>query len=243
MQHCWQSEPTNCHSHTIQSWQGVASGSFGAPDHEYPAYLELTLTATDSGGLTDTETRRLDPRTVVLTFETSPAGLQLAVGSSSSTATFTRAVIVGSNNSVSAPSPQTLSGTVYTLVSWSDGGAAAHNIVANTAATYTATFQTAADTQPPTAPTNLTATSDLLEPDQPLLDCRDRQRGSDAVPGRALRGSKLHGLRPDRDDRRDRPTATQGLNARTRYRYRIRAVDAANNLGPYSNIDSPRTKN
>ena len=32
----------------------VASGSFTAPDHEYPSYLELRLTATDSGGLTDT---------------------------------------------------------------------------------------------------------------------------------------------------------------------------------------------
>ena len=29
----------------------VASGSFVAPDHEYPSYLELRLTATDSGGL------------------------------------------------------------------------------------------------------------------------------------------------------------------------------------------------
>jgi hypothetical protein len=29
----------------------VASGSFTAPDHEYPSYLELRLAATDSGGL------------------------------------------------------------------------------------------------------------------------------------------------------------------------------------------------
>ena len=32
------------------------SGSFAAPDHEYPSYLELRLTATDAGGLTDTKT-------------------------------------------------------------------------------------------------------------------------------------------------------------------------------------------
>jgi hypothetical protein len=43
VQHC----PSNCHSHTIQSWNGVASGSFNAPDHEYPSHLELRLTATD----------------------------------------------------------------------------------------------------------------------------------------------------------------------------------------------------
>ena len=78
MQHC----PSNCHEHTIQSFTGVAGGSFTAPDHEYPSYLELRLTATDAGGLSDTETLRLDPQTVTLTFASSPAGLQLVVGSS-----------------------------------------------------------------------------------------------------------------------------------------------------------------
>ena len=34
-----------------------------------------------------------------------------------------------------------------------------------------------------------------------------------------------------------------GLLSRTRYRYRVRARDAANNLGPYSNIAAARTKN
>jgi uncharacterized repeat protein (TIGR01451 family) len=140
-QHCPSGE--TCHSHTVQTFNGVASGSFVAPDHEYPSYLELTLTATDSGGLTDTETIRLDPRTVVLTFQSSPTGLQLTVGSSSSATTFTRTVIEGSTNSISAASPQTLGGTTYNFVSWSDGGAATHNIVASASATYTATYQAA----------------------------------------------------------------------------------------------------
>ena len=52
----------------------MAGGSFTTPDHEYPSYLELRLTATDSGGLTDTKSIRLDPRTVTLTLNTSPAG-------------------------------------------------------------------------------------------------------------------------------------------------------------------------
>jgi glucose/arabinose dehydrogenase len=103
----------NCHAHPLQTYDGVASGSFTAPDHEYPSYLELTLTATDPGGLTDTETVRLDPQTVDLTFQTSPPGLQLAVGSTSQTAPFTRTVIVGSNNSISVPSPQPLNGHSY----------------------------------------------------------------------------------------------------------------------------------
>jgi PKD repeat protein len=139
LQHC--ATGGGCHQHPVQSWNGIASGSFTAPDHEYPSYLELTLTATDPGGLRDTDTVRLDPQTVDLTFQTSPSGLQLTVGSSSGVTPFSRTVIVGSNNPVSAPSPQTLGGTSYGFQSWSDGDAQTHNIVAPaTAATYTATY-------------------------------------------------------------------------------------------------------
>src|SRR4029079_6407919 len=42
LQHC----PSNCHTHQVQGWSGVASGSFFAPDHAYPSWLELTPTAT-----------------------------------------------------------------------------------------------------------------------------------------------------------------------------------------------------
>ena len=137
MHHC----PSNCHSHVIQDFPSVSSGSFVTPDHEYPSYLELTLTATDSGGASATRTVRLDPRTVALTFTSSPSGLQLTVGPTTGTTPFTRTVIVGSSNSVSAPTPQTLSGTSYSFASWSDGGAQSHNIVAPaTATTYTGSF-------------------------------------------------------------------------------------------------------
>jgi len=55
-----------CHEHRIQGFEGVASGSFDGPDHGQPSYLELRLTATDSDGLTDRETVRLDPQTTPL---------------------------------------------------------------------------------------------------------------------------------------------------------------------------------
>jgi hypothetical protein len=64
------------------------------------------------------------------------------VGSSEATTPFTRTVIVGSTNSVSAVSPQKRGNKSYTFVSWSDGGAQSHNIVAPTStATYTATYK------------------------------------------------------------------------------------------------------
>jgi hypothetical protein len=49
---------------------------------------------------------------------------------------------VGSKNSISAPSPQTVNKSTYYWRSWSDGGAQAHDIVAPaTATTYTATYR------------------------------------------------------------------------------------------------------
>jgi glucose/arabinose dehydrogenase len=130
-----------CHQHPQTSYAGVNAGSFVAPDHPYPSYLELTLTATDSGGLTSASKLRLDPLTTELTFQTAPSGLQLVVGSEASTATFKRTVIVGSSNSVSAPA-QVKAKQALTFESWSDGGAQTHLIVAPaTAATYTARFR------------------------------------------------------------------------------------------------------
>jgi PKD repeat protein len=41
LHHC----PSTCHTHAVQTFSGVASGSFTAPDHEYPSYLDLRLTA------------------------------------------------------------------------------------------------------------------------------------------------------------------------------------------------------
>ena len=155
IQHC----PSNCHTHTYQTFDNTASGSFPAPDHEYPSYIELRVTATDADGETATASLDLQPRTVDLTFASSPPGLQLAFGAEVATTPFTRAVIVGSINSVSAVTPQFLGSTSYDFASWSDGGDATHNVTALAAATtYTATYAAVADTTPPavsvTAPAN-----------------------------------------------------------------------------------------
>ena len=58
------------------------------------------------------------------------------------TAPFTSTVITGSTNTISAPSPQITQSATSTFSSWSDGGSATHNIVANSDSSYTATFQT-----------------------------------------------------------------------------------------------------
>jgi glucose/arabinose dehydrogenase len=138
LHHC----PSDCHTHIIGSVGTGTSGSFAAPDHEYPSYLELQLTATDSGGLSATTSVLLDPQTVVLTFTTSPSGFSLTVNGVSGVGTFTRTVIVGSLNTISAPPTQVKGSKTWGFVKWSDLGAATHTIVAPAAAkTYTAKYR------------------------------------------------------------------------------------------------------
>ena len=86
------------------------SGPFAAPDHEYPSYLELTLTATDSGGLTDTPDDPPRPQDRGRSrSRRRPSGLTL--GSERSQRSPRRSpstVIQGSANTLAAPTPQTL---------------------------------------------------------------------------------------------------------------------------------------
>ena len=146
MHHC----PSNCHVHELQTMTGVASGTFTAPDHEYPSHLELKVTATDSGGMQRSASVMLNPQTVPLTFASTPSGAQLSVNGASSVTPFTRTVIVGSSNSVGAPTPQVIGTVTYNFSSWSDGGAEVHNVIAPaTPTTYTAAYVLPADTTAP----------------------------------------------------------------------------------------------
>jgi glucose/arabinose dehydrogenase len=137
LRHC----PGDCHTHPIQEFEGVAGGTFDAPDHEWPSHVELTLTAVDSGGLATSVTVALEPRTVDLTFATEPPGLTIGVGATAEPAPFVRTVSVGSVNAVIASAVQTIAGVEHHFVAWSDGGDPAHDVVAGEAdATIVATY-------------------------------------------------------------------------------------------------------
>ena len=139
LRHCDRGTGT-CHTHPLQSTTG-ASGSFDAPDHAYPAYLEVELTARDSHGLATTIKRRLDPKTVQLSFASRPAGVRISLGGETVAAPFTRDVIQGSNNTVGVESPQSIAGAPYVFYSWSDGGPRSHTLVADADTTLKATFE------------------------------------------------------------------------------------------------------
>ena len=104
------------------------------PDHEYPSYLELLLTATDPvSGLQTTTTVRLDPQTVTLTFQSTPSGAALSIDGFTGTTPFTYDVIKARTNTIGAVAQQTLNGGSYLFTSWSDGGAQSHDVVVGTA--------------------------------------------------------------------------------------------------------------
>jgi hypothetical protein len=129
----------------IAPTSGASSGSFVVPTTghtEADVFYRIHLTVRDSGGLTTTVFRDVQPRTVQVTLATVPAGLSLKLDAQPRSTPLTFTGVVGIQRALEAPSPQ-LSGTrLYEFVSWSDGGAQAHTIstpASNT--TYTATFR------------------------------------------------------------------------------------------------------
>jgi glucose/arabinose dehydrogenase len=142
----WQADllhcPAQCHRHAaVFSRTGVASGSFTVPDHEYPTSIELVLTAT-ANGQSASVTRRVDYQSTAVTAASQPAGAPLSVGTTSGAAPVTSQQSTGGRITLSAPTTATIGGVPHTFVSWSDGGAASHEVtVPATATTYTATYR------------------------------------------------------------------------------------------------------
>ena len=137
LQHC----PSNCHVHPLRSWTGVAGGHFLAPNHELPSHLELTLTATDSRGLSATDSVSLNPKVVRLTVLTHPKGLTLRVNGLPSSGRSTTGVIARSRNQLSASSPQREKGVKYRFDRWSDGGPRTHSVRPQDNGTFAASFK------------------------------------------------------------------------------------------------------
>ena len=133
------------HTHPFLSGLSGSSGTFTIPrtgEMSTGVWYVLSLTVTDSGGLSHTVSRRIDPRVVTLSLATSPGGLATTVDSVACPSPCSFGSVVGMERSIGAPSPQTLSGTSYAFGSWSDRGRATHTIVTpSTATTYTATFK------------------------------------------------------------------------------------------------------
>ena len=118
------------------------------------SYIEVRLTATDSDGARRTVTRDLLPRTVTLTVmdnRTTPMTLHANDVIFSGQRTFLS--WSGYVVRLHAPSPQVFPDRYYEFQSWSDGGAATHNVVTPTSnMSYTANFTRKSGTAPSVPP-------------------------------------------------------------------------------------------
>lgn len=144
--HCSYLDPDDCHTHAIQTWSGVTDGSFNAPDHGFPSFLQLTLTVTDfgvdagQGILSDAVILEIHPATVPISVDTVPSGLQFTLGEITDTAPATHDVILNAQVTISTLSPQTLNQTQYWFDSWSDSGDQTHIINPQASQSLVATF-------------------------------------------------------------------------------------------------------
>jgi hypothetical protein len=134
--HC----PQACHAHPLQAFPAVSSGSFLAPDHDYPSHIALTLTAVDSRGLAAQRSVEIEPHTVDLEIASNPPGVNLTAGLLTGPAPFSLTVIRGSKVVLSAPANALLGGTTYPWLAWSDGGARTHSFSADHSGRYLARY-------------------------------------------------------------------------------------------------------
>jgi glucose/arabinose dehydrogenase/PKD repeat protein len=145
---------THTHPH-LPPTSGSTTGSFTVPtvgETSTNVWFRIHLIVTDSGGLTRHVQRDIFPRVATVTLSTNPSGLTVSIdGQAAQPAPRSLDGVVGMVRSVGTAN-QTAGGTQWQFASWSDGGAATHDItVPASATTLTATFvaATPAPTPPP----------------------------------------------------------------------------------------------
>jgi glucose/arabinose dehydrogenase len=138
------------HTHPfIEPLSGVTGGSFVAPDTGEASphvWYRIHLRATDSAGHASEVTRDVVPLTSNVTLASQPAGLTLELDASPVKTTYTFEGVVGFLRELRAPTTQSLNGTTYRFVRWSDFGSQQHTIATpGSDTTITAIYQSSTD--------------------------------------------------------------------------------------------------
>jgi len=131
----------------MQPTTGITSGTFTIPDRgetSQNVFYRVVLIVRDSAGLTRTSTVDVRPRKSVVRIEGNIANAQLTLDGAPITAPHSFTGVEGIIRSIGVVTPQNVNGTPYEFASWSDGGAATHEIATPTDdSTFTASFQPA----------------------------------------------------------------------------------------------------
>jgi glucose/arabinose dehydrogenase len=129
----------------VPATSGTTGGTFAAftaGETAADVWFRIHLDVVDSTGLAASTFADVLPRTARFTLATEPPGLSVTLDGTPYPAPLSELGVTGVLRSVGAPSPQTLGGTRYELVSWSDGGAPTHTLATPAAeSTYVATFR------------------------------------------------------------------------------------------------------
>jgi len=122
----------DAHTHPfIPPTTGSQSGSFVIPvvgEKSANVWYRIRLSVTDSQGRTNETFRDILPRVAEVTITTEPAGLQVALDGESAESPMSFTGVAGIIRNISSEPLQSLDGTVYEFVGWSDGGALNHDI-------------------------------------------------------------------------------------------------------------------
>src|SRR6185436_12185536 len=136
------------HTHPhVQPTSGARSGSFNIPtrgETSANVFYRIHLTVRALSVITHSTFHDVVPRKSTLTLATEPAGLRVTLDGQPVTTPRSVEGVVGIIRTLGVVSPQTSGGITYVFESWSDGGAASHEIATpESATTYTARFRAA----------------------------------------------------------------------------------------------------
>ncbi|HSD47057.1 MAG TPA: PQQ-dependent sugar dehydrogenase, partial [Pyrinomonadaceae bacterium] len=135
----------NTHTHPfIPPFSGTTSGTFTIPtlgETATDVFYRLHLTVRDSSGLTHSTFRDILPIVETMSITTNPAGMQVKVDEQPQNTPLNVSTVAGVTRVLGVVSPQLFNGQWYEFDSWSDGGAASHNV--NGGGSYVANYRPA----------------------------------------------------------------------------------------------------
>ena len=146
----------NIHTHPLQEFDGVRSGSFTIPtvgETDNDVWYRIYLTVTDSSGLVHEFTRDILPDQSTITLASNVTGVELVLDGQPRMTPYSSAGVVGVERTVEAPSTQIVGGQRHDFQSWSDGGERVRTIVVpenNATTTLTAYYSAGTAANPKT---------------------------------------------------------------------------------------------
>ena len=112
----------NDHTHLLGTYTGTEPAlPPGIDDHDSDSYYAITLTATDSSGLTDTANWRLDPRTATVRLRSVPSGVRIQYGERPFDTPADHASTIGLNTSLTPIASFVRDGVRYDFAGWESG--------------------------------------------------------------------------------------------------------------------------